>query len=283
MGCGAELEADALYDTLLEGEDVTLPNIDLDGDAFKIPEEVLESLKAAIPTLTNDDLTTVSIDGTGTFDILMRAFRLHLKNEFQEGRITGAEYTKAYAAVSSQAMAGAINYLTTKDTTYWSAINAQMQALTARTQFETAKMQLALSKFQALTAKADYARSKLSLANESVQYCIAQYQLSNMLPAQLELVQEQMEAARAQTLSTRSDGTPVSGSVGKQTELYDQQITSYKRDAEVKAAKFWTDAWITMKTIDEGLDAPDAFINENLDQVMQVIASQNGFGTMAST
>lgn len=65
------------------------------------------------------------------------------------------------------------------------------------------------------------------------------------------------------------------GSIGKQKALYDQQITSYQRDAEVKAAKIFSDAWITQKTIDEGLTAPSALQNASLDRILTVIKTNN--------
>ena len=67
----------------------------------------------------------------------------------------------------------------------------------------------------------------------------------------------------------------IRGSVGKQKDLYTQQITSYQRDAEVKAAKLFTDAWITQKTIDEGLLAPGAFRNESVNVILRNIKANN--------
>ena len=92
---------------------------------------------------------------------------------------------------------------------------------------------------------------------------------------QIILVSEQGEAQRAQTMDTRSDGTTVTGLMGKQKELYSQQITSYKRDAEVKAGKLWIDAWITMKTIDEGLLPPDQFTNTEINEVLATLKTNN--------
>ncbi|MBQ5153795.1 hypothetical protein EGM85_11085, partial [Macrococcus caseolyticus] len=61
----------------------------------------------------------------------------------------------------------------------------------------------------------------------------------------------------------------------KQKELYTQQITSYQRDAEVKAAKLFTDAWITQKTIDEGLTPPNGFTNASVDDVLSTVKRNN--------
>lgn len=297
MSCGAETEANALLASLLAGEDTTLPPIDYNDDIFSIPSDILESIKKGVPRVVNSDLTTADVGGSGTFDLLMRAYKSHLQQEFDRNRITGAEYTKAYVALTESAMSQSVSFLLQKDSSYWQAQTAQLQALTARMQFESVKMQLATAKFEALTAKSNYGLTKLRLSTESITYCTAKYnldeimplnkeqlekqiatidyQLGNMLPAQKDMILEQMEAQRAQTSDTRSDGTAIVGLLGKQKDLYTQQITSYQRDAEVKAAKLYTDAWITMKTIDEGLEPPANFANLNLNNILATIQTVN--------
>lgn len=101
------------------------------------------------------------------------------------------------------------------------------------------------------------------------------FNIDYVLPKQLILVGEQAEAQRAQTSDTRSDGSSVVGLLGKQKDLYNQQIISYQRDSEVKAAKIFTDAWITQKTIDEGLLAPYGFTNSSLDTILSALKANN--------
>lgn len=276
MPCGAETEANTLITSLLVGEDVTLPPIDYDSDIFKIPDDILAGVKEKATRLTIADLTTGEVGGSGAFDALMRGFKAHLQVEFDKGRITGAEYTKAYIALTESAMAQGVQFLINRDQAYWQAVTAQLAALTSRMTFETVKMQLSQAKFEALTAKGNYALTKLKLASESMAYCTAKYGLENMLPAQLKLVQEQTEAQRAQTLGTRTDGVAVAGVLGKQVQLYTQQITSYQRDAEMKAAKLFTDAWVVMKGIDEGLEPPTNFANDSLNAILARIKTNNG-------
>jgi hypothetical protein len=99
---------------------------------------------------------------------------------------------------------------------------------------------------------------------------------ATMLDRQIELTKEQFETQRAQTLDTRSDGIiPVTGTLGKQKELHAQQIVSYQRDSQLKAARPFIDAWITMKTIDEGTLPPTGFNNANLDAILAVLRADN--------
>jgi len=276
MSCGAETEANALLTSLLAGEDVSLPNIDFNGDGFQIPGDILTALKRKLNPVSNSDLTTETIDGTGVFDVMMRAMRTHLQEEFKGNRITGSEYAKVYISGVQVAMGQSVQFLLQRDLTFWQAQQAQLAALTAQLTFETAKMQLATAKFEALTSKSSYGLTKMKISSESMAYCTAKYQLDNVLPQSLKLMIEQTEAQRAQTSDTRTDGANINGLLGKQKDLYNQQITSYQRDAEIKAAKLFTDAWITMKTIDEGLEPPVAFANASLNDILIKIKTANG-------
>lgn len=304
MSCGADTISNDLMTSLLAGTAFTVPVINPESSDYTIPELENSQLYAAVTRLTNADLTTGDIGGTGAFDALMRGFKSHLDVEFESGRITGAEYTKAYIALTESAMANATQFVLGREQAYWAAQTAQLEALTRRIEADAQRVRLAATLLEANTLKVNYARAKIGLANEDTQFCISKFNLENILPAQKEqldiqnekilaekdllegevdmlpikssLLQEQLEVQRAQTLDTRSDGlTPVAGSVGKQKELYTQQITAYQRDSEIKAAKIFSDAWITQKTIDEGLLAPSLFTNASVDHVLAAIKTNN--------
>lgn len=352
-GGGADLLANEIAISLTAGADFKIELPDLSGDEYQVPTPSNDGVFAPIVKIKNEDITTKVVGGTGTFDFFMDGFKAHLKSEYEQGRITGEQYTKAYIALTEGAMANATQFVLGKDQAYWGAVGAQLQArraeidvVTARVQLEIEKTRLQTLTYEGLTAQAQYALTKLRLATESVQYDIAKFNLSDMLPLQKTqinkqieastaeiantvkqgvlltneaalhpqklalltkqvasqeaqtlyvgkqslaldkemelsdskklLLKEQAEAQRAQTLDTRSDGSPVAGSMGKQQQLYSQQITSYQRDAEMKAAKVFTDAWITMKSLDEGLAPPNMFTNANLDVILTKLKANNG-------
>ena len=276
MSCSAEVEANRLLEELTKGDDFTLPDIDMSGPEWDIPGGDSSPIFGAISKVTNESLTTREVGGSGTFDALMESAHNHLKAEFKANRITGGEYTKAYIAMMESCMSNAVQFLLGRDQAYWAAAMAQIQAVTARVQLATSKAQFVLAKIQALSAKSEYALTKMKIATESETYCAALFNVNKILPAQERLIQEQYEVQRAQTQETRSDALPILGSIGKQKELYSQQITSYQRDAEVKAAKLFTDAWITQKTIDEGLNPPNGFTNASIDTILTKLKSNNG-------
>lgn len=276
MSCSAEVEANRLLEELTKGDDFTLPDIDMSGPEWDIPGGDDSPIFGAITKVTNESLTTREVGGSGTFDALMESAHNHLKAEFKANRITGGEYTKAYIAMMESCMSNAVQFLLGRDQAYWAAALAQIQAVTARVTLATSKAQFVLAKLQALSAKSEYALTKMKIATESENYCAALFNVEKILPAQERLIQEQYEVQRAQTQETRSDALPILGSIGKQKELYSQQITSYQRDAEVKAAKLFTDAWITQKTIDEGLNPPNGFTNASIDTILTKLKSNNG-------
>lgn len=392
---GGEIVADELMLALLTGEDVTIPVIDLDSTEFQIPGNTNSDAYSVLSKLSNADLTTGSITGTGTFDKLMVGVAAQLKGEFDNNRITGAEYTKAYIGITQSALSIAAQFLLGKDSAYWQAVQAQALAVTARLQLQTAKIQNAAVKFEAMTAKANYALTKLKLSTLDTEYATGQYNLENLLPSQLAqtnaqtsllsydlttvkpaevanlnkqgtlldsqklgqdtqndtaiynlatvlpsqvsmtnaqklgqdkqtetanynlinllpkqnevlaqqvlsaikdtqtkeytyayilpiqrlTAQEQAEAARAQTMDVRSDNiTAVAGSIGKQNSLYAQQIVSYQKDSQLKAAKVFSDVWITCRSIDEGFPLPTQFDTAATQAAMQAIITANGLG-----
>ena len=314
-GCGADTEANALIGTLTTDAVFPIPKVDFSGDEFKFPDGALAH---EIKSLTPADITTAAVDGPGVFDVLMRGFKAHLRAEYEAGRITGNDYTKAYIALTESAMNQGIAFLLGKDNAFWQSSLAKLQAFTARVQLEETKIRVAATQYDAANQKATYALTKMRMSTESAQYCIAQvqkkgaelandtatyslqyilprqgdllryqgeqantdwhiadYNLSNILPQQFanlmsqnNLIREQVESARAQTQDNRSDGSTVFGVMGKQKDLYAQQIKSYQRDSEMKVAKLFSDAWITQKTIDEGLTPPPAFTNAEIEKVL---------------
>ena len=195
----------------------------------------MSTITDEISKLTLPDLTTGTLAGTGTFDGLMRSVKAHLMEEFSAGRITGGEYTKAYIALVQVAMANALQFLLSKEQTYWTSVTAQKNVETV------------------------------------------QYNLDNLLPAQLTLVKEQGEVQRAQTLEVRADGAAVAGSVKSQKDLYAQQVTSYQRSSQLNAAKVFVDAFTAESALtDGGGTAPTAIGTSNIQTVLTALQSANG-------
>lgn len=346
---GADTLANQLIDSLTDEADFEIPKIDLTGPEWQFPGGSTGPIYDVVKPLKEIDLTSRTVGGTGLFDGLMAAYNSQIAQQFEKGRITGDDYTKAYIALSNSALGNAVQFLLGKDQAFWAAQMAQTQAITARVQLEIAKVGLQTARLEALNQRAVFALTKLKLASESINYDTAAYNLANllpkqglqldaetavtttrkagmeiensaatynlsnilpatlsklnaevlgqgtanqtaaynlanMLPAQLLMVgqqrlllSEQTEAQRGQTADVRTDGALVTGVLGKQKNLYDQQIDSYKRDADAKMVKIFSDAWITQKTIDEGLLPPTQFTNGPIDTMLAAFKTRNGF------
>jgi hypothetical protein len=58
-----------------------------------------------------ESLTTISLDGSGVFDQLMKATKLHLQEEYNAQRITGNEYTTVYLGALTAVLQTATQFL----------------------------------------------------------------------------------------------------------------------------------------------------------------------------
>lgn len=274
----ADDKAIGLFERLTDDINTVIPTIDWDTD-FVFPYDNDSALFREQSRLTNLDLTSGESCGSGTIDLLVSKVRAILKEEYDHGRVTGAEYSKALVEMIGSAIGAGTQFLLGRDQAYWQSVQGQISAATARLGYAQAKLAYLTAEAGLRTQLATYALTKMKLATEDMTYGAAKFNVELLLPAQKQLLMEQHEAARAQTLDTRMDGVTVAGSIGKQKDLQQQQIVSYQRDAELKAARPFIDAWITMKTVDEGLLPPTNFQNANLDRILATLVSNNSLST----
>lgn len=352
-------QADFVYTELAPDSVFPALPLDLTGSDYQAPSQTGNSLYSEPESLDLADLT-VEPEGDGSFDVIMESMKAHLGVEFDDNRITGEEYTKAYIALTTAALTTGMQFLLQKDSTFlqnkllqMQARAAEYQAVAAAAQMEEQKQRAVMAQFDALNSRANFALTKMKLAEAEVSYkrvekeielvdkrldqviaetnmidyrrqdilpeekrqltyqtdfvlpaqvkktdyetdnimpqqkanlekdaSIKDYQLSNTLVQQFKLLQEQTEVQFAQTQDTRIDGTTsVKGAIGKQKDLYSQQIDSYKKDARYKVGKMYLDAWITQKSLDEGLFAPDQLNNTNVNEVLANLRLDNLLGS----
>lgn len=240
-----DIRSKELLSSVTEGLDFSIPNVDFDNSAFDIPESLANALQNTPEQLTVDTLTECVIDGNGCFDKVMTALKAHLNLEYEAGRITGAEYTKAYIASMQGALQFSVQYLLGKDNAFFQALGTQASALRANIDAYTAKVQLAIAQAQAHQNKAQYANLVLQLSASEEQKELIEAQTETQ-KQQKELLLEQTEQAHSQVSDTRLDGkTPISGYVGNQNSLLKQQVISFKKDFIVKGAKVYADSFAT--------------------------------------
>ena len=175
-----------------------------------------------VTTIDIADVTTGSLDGTGSFDVLMQTMTLHLMREYTAGRITGDIYAKAYIEVLNATLAQA-------------------------TQFVVSQAQVAAND-ELLAAQIRQIDSNI-LTNEAQ---------VRQIDAQIELLGYQGISEQAKYLDT-VDGLTIAGTIGKQKEIYAAQAKGFKDSALQSAAKTMIDTWSVRRTTDEStLTSPES-------------------------
>jgi hypothetical protein len=256
-GTDSEILANRLFVALVGEHNAVLPGINLFDPALDIPWDKDSPVYKAVDKITIQELVS-------QFNAMMEGFRGHLELEYEKGRITGAKYAETYVALTQSAMESAVQFALGKDQAFWLAVKTQAEAITARNQNEVIKL-------EAMLRRATYALTKLKLATEDSTFGVSELNRTGIMPGQIELtlqqidlVGEQAEAQRAQTLDARRDDTPVAGLLGTQKQLYQQQIISYKEDIKIKAAQIFSGLWSTQKAMDEGTLMSDYFAPPSL-------------------
>jgi hypothetical protein len=196
----------------------------------------------AIAPISNEDLTTKVVNGTGIFDELMTAAHAHLDQEWGKQRITGTQYAEVYLGQMTAVLQQSVSFLVQRDAIY-------LNNLLTQAQIDKANKELAL----------------LDKQIELIEAQIASQEANNTLIAQ----KVKTEKAQIQDIV---DGEAVVGVTGAQTALYKQQKEGFIRDAEQKALKIISDTWITRKTVDDGTPLPTGFDTGAVDAFTRKVA-----------
>lgn len=250
------------------------------------------------------DITSGSITGNGDFDVLVRAAKEHLLVEYTAGRITGDKYAEAYIAIVNQVLAMAIQFrIQSVQTNVQAEMVEEQKALlvaqTAQVVAETAnvpKQGILLDK-QALLADEELNRAlaqidqinaqtqmvNAELLNVPKQGIVLDKQASNLekdvqvkekdilvRESNIKLTDQKTKTEIAQT-NDIVDGNDVTGTIGKQKEVYDAQIKGFKDDALQKATKTMTDIWSVQRSTDAGIQptAETKLYDSNIGSAIQ--------------
>ena len=155
----------------------------------------MKSLSNTAVTLDITKLTECTLEGSGVLDKLLLTARVHLQDEFQQGRITGKEYSNAYIAIYDRMVQSAIAY-----------------ALAAE------KAPYEIAQLEAQTALTEEQRKQVE---EETRY---------RLPAEI----QQIQAQTALTTQQKVNLTAEALNIPKQGELIDAQVIATLREGELK-------------------------------------------------
>lgn len=179
--------------------------------------------------LTIQELTEATLDGSGVFDVLMRANKAHLENEFRAGRIKGPEYSTVYLGSLEAVMQTALAFLLQKR-------KNDLEAQLLEEQVANAKLE-----GKVLVAQECKLRAEYDLILKQI----------DKVGAEIDLLVQKGFTERAQTVG---DGVDEDSVLGRQKNLYMAQAKGFERDAEQKAAKLMIDTWNVRRTTDESTE-----------------------------
>lgn len=159
------------------------------------------------------ELTEGTLEGTGVFDALMRASKVHIDAEYTKNRLRGPEYATVYLGAIEASMRTALEFLALRQ-----KIPLDNAILVGQKCKLDAEYDLLLS-------------TNLKTLSENG------------------LLLQKTTTEKAQTAAIGVDADSV---IGKQKTLYQAQTDGFSRDAEQKAAKLMVDSWNVRRTTDEG-------------------------------
>lgn len=222
----------------------------------------ISNATVALPEIK--DITIDSVVGdSGVFPILFGALSESLDEIAGNGYITRDAVAEILARVTPSIIEQSLNFELQKQSATFSTYQAKIAAQNAQAQQQLLATQIG-------TARAEANRAWLLADQES-------YNLDSILPARKRLLDEQAEQAHAATSDTRLDGTAVTGSVGKQKLLFDQQITSYQNSDLLKFMQnVHINTWTVRKSTDVGVAVPDALSDGNFNDAAETLANKLG-------
>ena len=206
----------------------------------------MKSLSNTTVTLDIAKLTECTLEGSGVLDKLLHTARVHLQDEFQQGRITGKEYSNAYIAIYDRMVQSAIAYtLAAEKAPYEIALLEAQTALTEeqRKQVEEETRYKLPAEIQQIQSQTDNQKKQtelleydltqikpFELALKQKQAEIAEFELLNRLPAEL----GQLQAQTALTAQQKSNLEADRLNIPKQGELIDAQVIATLREGDLK-------------------------------------------------
>ena len=191
--------------------------------------------------LTVNDLTLASLDGTGVFDVLMRANKAHLESEYQKNRIKGPEYATVYLGSLESVMQTALQFLLNKDKS-----DLEAQLIQAQIEKVNAEIELVIQQTANAAIEAEVLRAQKCKLDAEFDVLL---QSKLKTAAEVTLLGQKTQTEKAQTVAMGVDADSV---IGRQKDLYQAQTTGFARDGEQKAAKLMIDSWNVRRTTDEG-------------------------------
>ena len=211
--------------------------------------------------ITLAQLTQETLDGSGAFDALMRAFNAHIQEQFRANRIVGSDYSKVYLGGLDTVMTKALEFLLRKQEIDLQAQLLEQQIILAKLSADKALVEIELVKQQTENAKAEGAL--IVLNRDKVAADIRHIDADTLnIPKQGVLLDNQALQIKQATANATAEGLniPKQGfildaqklQIAAQTGLVTQQTANGVLEGKVLVAqecKLKADYDLTMQTI----------------------------------
>lgn len=198
-----------------------------------------------------EEFTESKVDGSGVFDLLMKANRAHLEDEFNKSRIRGSEYATVYLGMLESTMQHALAFFIQQRKLGLEADLLAIQKQIAEIELEKAQVELEIARLNAQKIPAEIDVLKAQKCKLDAEYDVLMGQKLKVVQ-ETALLTQKVATEKAQTVGSGTDPDSV---IGKQKSLYQAQTDGFTRDAEQKATKLLVDTWNVRRTTDEGTEA----------------------------
>lgn len=211
---------------------------------------------ATAPNLTVipiEEFTEAAVNGSGVFDLLMKANKAHLEEEFTKSRLRGPEYATVYLGMLESTMQHALAFFIQQRKLGLEAELLEIQKQIAEVELAKARVDLEIAELTAQKVPVEIEVLRAQKCKLDAEYDVLLAQ-NIKVASETALLNQKVATEKAQTSSNSVDPDSV---IGKQKALYQAQADGFKRDAEQKAAKLLADTWNVRRTTDEGTEAND--------------------------
>lgn len=167
--------------------------------------------------ITTRDVTGGEVAGAGFFDELMRASKDHLVQEYDNGRLVGAEYGAAYLGVMQSNLQVATQFVLQRE------LNNQ-QALLLQEQTQQAVKQNELLNKQVIQADVELATTQFNLDFILPEQLATQKEQTKLVTQQIAESVSKTNLTTAQISQSNAQSAAQVALTGKQEDLVDKQI-----------------------------------------------------------
>ena len=206
-----------------------------------------------ITPITLNDLTLATLDGTGVFDVLMRANKAHLEAEYSKNRIKGAEYATVYLGSLEAVLNSALQFLLQKDKIALEAQLIEQQILLAQVEVIKANAQVLQTQAQTELVKQQTANALAELAILQANALKIPAEIAH-LQAQTAMVGQQTSNLVAEALNIPKQGAVLDGQKCKLDAEFDLLKTTNLKTAEEIALLAWKTTTEKAQTTSLGVD-----------------------------